>query len=90
MPTPLPDQDAARTLVRERISELALSVKATERLAGLSGGSLHGFLKASEPEGISATTMFALLRALGLRLTAARGRPPATHSATSKKPARTR
>jgi hypothetical protein len=70
MPTPLPDQDAARKLVRDRIAELGLSVKHTERLAGLSGGSLHGFLKPTAPEGISATTLFAVFKALGVRAVA--------------------
>ena len=77
MPTPVPDLDAARGLIRDRISTLAMSVRAVERAAGVSQGSLHGFLKADDPEGISATTLLAVCRGLGLRLAAATCRPPA-------------
>ena len=90
MPTPVPDQDAARTLIRDRIAQLDMSVRAVERAAGVSQGVLHGFLKADDPEGISAATLFSVCRGLGVRLTAAKGRPPGAEPVAAKKSARSR
>lgn len=90
MPTPVPDLDAARGLIRDRISTLAMSVRAVERAAGVSQGVLHGFLRTDDPEGISATTLLAVCRGLGLRLTAVTCRPPVAESVTVKKSVRSR